>query len=122
MDIARLHPQRNNVRLSSSSTASAEKPTPHYNSSLAADGCYLANQEVLQQLSSLGNFKQANALLKIWSLQRSHRDIAGLQHVSSILTMLLVHLVSANKKGIQRLSPSSGPWQMFKACIGFIGA
>lgn len=104
---------------------SPRKPTPYYNSTLKAEGCYSSYLKVLRQAEkACPAFKDACILGRVWLLQRGFGGSlsrGGFGHFEwAILTALL--LKSGGRKGAAPLSASFSSTQIFKAVVQYLAA
>lgn len=100
-------------------------PTPHYNSTLKAEGCYSAYLKILRQAEkACPAFKDACVLGRVWLLQRGFGGSlskGGFGHFEwAVLTALL--LKSGGRKGVAALSASFSSTQIFKAVVQYLAA
>merc|ERR1712093_453204 len=114
----RLHPARNNLRVPD---ASADFPTPAYNSDLASDGCIMSHDHTIRTLAETSaTVAEALILLKVWANQRMYSQRAGLSSIGHILSVLLVHLITGWGKGFRKMPVSSNAWQLFRGCLTYL--
>lgn len=110
------------VRKGREADANASQSTPFYNSTLAAEGCFLPYLKVLRQAEKkCAAFKNACILGRIWLQQRGFGgDISkgGFGHFE--WAMLLALLLQGESKGHAALSTSLSSTQLFKALIQFL--
>ncbi|POS72651.1 hypothetical protein DHEL01_v208956 [Diaporthe helianthi] len=104
---------------------SPRTPTPHYNSTLKAEGCYSSYLKVLRQAEkACPAFKDACILGRVWLLQRGFGGSiskGGFGHFEwAVLTALL--LKSGGRKGAAALSASFSSTQIFKALVQYLAA
>ncbi|KAK3321601.1 Nrap protein [Apodospora peruviana] len=101
----------------------ASHPTPFYNSTLAAEGCFLSYLRLLRQVEKkCAGFKSACILGRVWLQQRGFGgDISegGFGHFEWSLLLALL-LQGGDSKGHATLSTSLSGTQLFKALIQFL--
>lgn len=115
-DASRLHPNKSNVR-----TADGEaRPTPKYNADIASDGMTMPTQQLSEETASPA-FSQAVILLKVWSRQRGHGELAGMANISFIHTLLVTYLLSGAVAHLRQVSVGSSAWQVFRAVLSVLG-
>lgn len=111
------------VRKLRDADANASQPTPFYNSTLAAEGCFLAYLKVLRQAEKkCAGFKNACILGRIWLQQRGFGgDVSkgGFGHFEWAVLLALL-LQGGASKGHTALSASLSSTQLFKALIQFL--
>ena len=116
-DATRLHPSKNNIRTPGSG-ADAIKPTPIYNADIASDGMAEPVNNYLEQVSDTAPaFTQAVLLLKIWSKQRGHSQLAGLANITFVYTVLLAYVAAGGSKQVRRAPANSSPWQLLRSAL-----
>lgn len=113
------------IRSGTEDGESPRTPTPYYNSTLKAEGCYLSYLKVLRQAEkACPAFKDACILGRVWLLQRGFGGSlskGGFGHFEwAVLTALL--LKSGGRKGVAPLSASFTPTQIFKAVVQYLAA
>lgn len=121
----KLLPTSNCLRAGLDSESSTHAPTPFYNSTLKAEGCYLAYLKVIRQAEkSCPSFRDACMLGRIWLHQRGFSGSlskGGFGHFEwAVLTALL--LQGGGRKGAAALSPSLSSTQIFKALVQYLAA
>jgi U3 small nucleolar RNA-associated protein 22 len=104
---------------------SPRTPTPYYNSTLKAEGCYSSYLKILRQAEkACPAFKDACILGRVWLLQRGlggSLSRGGFGHFEwAVLTALL--LKSGGRKGVAPLSASFSSTQIFKAVVQYLAA
>ncbi|KAK1757279.1 nucleolar protein 6 [Echria macrotheca] len=103
--------------------SSASLPTPFYNSTLVAEGCFFPYLRVLRQAEKRCKaFKNACILGRIWLQQRGFGGSVaqgGFGHFEWALLLALL-LQGGENKGNASLSPSLSSTQLFKAMVQFL--
>ncbi|KAK3384972.1 Nrap protein [Podospora didyma] len=103
---------------------SSPQPTPFYNSTLAAEGCFLSYLRLLRKTEKkCAAFRSACMMGRIWLQQRGFSgDLpdGGFGHFEWALTLAL--LLQADSNGNATLSASLSSTQLFKATIQFLSA
>ncbi|GAB1317570.1 U3 snoRNP protein [Madurella fahalii] len=111
------------VRKGREADSNASQPTQFYNSTLAAEGCFLPYLKVLRQAEKkCAAFKNACILGRIWLQQRGFGgDISngGFGHFEWAVLLALL-LQGGESKGHAALSTSLSSTQLFKALIQFL--
>lgn len=123
--IRKLLPTACCVRSAPGDGESLRNPTPYYNSTLKAEGCYSVYLKVLRQAEkACPAFKDACILGRVWLLQRGFGGSlsrGGFGHFEwATLTALL--LKSGGRKGVAALSASFSSTQIFKAVVQYLAA
>lgn len=113
------------IRSAPAADVSLRTPTPYYNSTLKAEGCYFSYLKILRQAEkACPAFKDACILGRVWLLQRGFGGSlsrGGFGHFEwAILTALL--LKSGGRKGVAPLSASFSSTQIFKAVVQYLAA
>ncbi|KAL2023734.1 hypothetical protein VTK56DRAFT_1448 [Thermocarpiscus australiensis] len=101
----------------------SSEPTPFYNSTLAAEGCFLSYLRLLRQAEKkCAAFKNACMLGRIWLQQRGFGGSiskGGFGHFEWAVLLALL-LQGGDSKGHTGLSASLSSTQLFKALIQFL--
>jgi U3 small nucleolar RNA-associated protein 22 len=120
---AKLSLKASLVRKARETNANATQPTPFYNSTLAAESCFLSYLKVLRQAEKkCAAFKNACILGRIWLQQRGFGGgicEGGFGHFEWAVLLALL-LQGGESKTQVALSPSLSSTQLFKAVTQFL--